>query len=70
MICLKECPVDAIDGGKKKIHVIDQDKCTNCGTCLEVCPAKFDAVKKVSGESVPPSIPEEQRILSRKSKEK
>ena len=70
MICLKKCPVDAIEGGKRKIHVIDQDKCTNCGTCLEVCPAKFDAVKKVSGEPVPPSIPEEKRMISRKSKEK
>ncbi|MFC2173264.1 NADH-ubiquinone oxidoreductase-F iron-sulfur binding region domain-containing protein [Acidobacteriota bacterium] len=70
LICLKKCPVDAIDGGKRKIHIIDQDRCTNCGTCLEVCPAKFDAVIKVSGEPVPPSIPEEQRMISRKSKEK
>ncbi len=70
MICLKKCPVDAIDGGKRKIHVIDQDKCTKCGTCLEVCPAKFDAVRKISGESVPPSIPEEQRMISGKSKER
>jgi NADH-quinone oxidoreductase subunit F len=70
MICLRKCPVDAIDGGKKKIHVIDQDKCTNCGTCLDVCPVKFDAVKKVSGEPVPAAIPEEQRMISRKSKER
>ncbi|MFH1756123.1 MAG: NADH-ubiquinone oxidoreductase-F iron-sulfur binding region domain-containing protein, partial [Candidatus Latescibacterota bacterium] len=70
MICLKKCPVDAIDGGKRKIHVIDQDKCTNCGTCLEVCPVKFAAVKKVSGEPVPPPVPEEQRVVSRKGNSK
>ncbi len=70
MICLKKCPEDAIDGGKKKIHIIEQDKCTNCGTCLEVCPAKFDAVKKLSGEPVPDPIPEEQRIIVKKRKQK
>lgn len=70
MICLRKCPVDAIDGGKKKIHIIDQVKCTNCGTCLEVCPTKFDAVRKVSGEPVPLPIPEDQRMIARKSKEK
>jgi NADH-quinone oxidoreductase subunit F len=70
MICARKCPADAIDGGKKKIHVIDQEKCTRCGTCFEVCPARFGAVKKISGESVPPPVPEEQRMIQRKSKEK
>ena len=69
MICLRNCPANAIDGGKKRIHVIDQAKCTNCGTCFEVCPAKFGAVKKISGEPIPPPIPEEQRIIVRKSKD-
>jgi len=70
MICLKKCPVEAIDGGKKKIHIIDQEKCTNCGICFEVCPSRFNAVKKISGEPVPPPIPEEERIIIKKSKEK
>jgi NADH-quinone oxidoreductase subunit F len=70
MICLKKCPAEAIDGGKKKIHVVDQEKCTKCGTCFEVCPPRFGAVKKISGEPVPSPIPEEERIIIRKSKEK
>lgn len=70
MMCIKKCPVDAIEGGKKKIHIIDQDKCTKCGTCLEVCPDKFDAVRKVSGEPVPPPVPEKERTITRKSKRK
>jgi len=70
MICARKCPVDAIDGGKKKIHVIDQDKCTNCGTCIEVCPPRFDAVKKCSGVPIPSSIPEEERNIIRKSEAK
>ncbi len=70
MICARKCPADAIEGGKKKIHVIDQDKCTSCGTCFEVCPARFGAVTKISGEPVPAPIPEEERTITRKSKNK
>ena len=70
LLCLKECPEGAIDGGKKKIHIIIQEKCSNCGNCLEVCPSRFDAVKKISGEPVPPPIPEEKRIIVKKSKKK
>ncbi len=70
MICARKCPADAIVGGKNKIHVIDQEKCTNCGTCFEVCPPRFSAVKKITGEPVPAPIPEEKRMITRKSKEK
>jgi NADH-quinone oxidoreductase subunit F len=68
MICLRKCPVDAITGGKNQIHVIDQEKCTNCGTCFEVCPSRFGAVRRLSGEPIPPPIPQEARILVRESK--
>ncbi len=70
MICSKRCPVEAIAGGKNRIHVIDQEKCIKCGTCFEACPPRFGAVKKISGEPVPPPIPEEERTIVRKSKEK
>jgi NADH-quinone oxidoreductase subunit F len=70
MICLKKCPAEAIGGGKNKIHVVEQEKCTKCGTCFESCPPRFAAVKKISGEPVPSPIPEEERIIIRKSKEK
>jgi NADH-quinone oxidoreductase subunit F len=57
MICARNCPVQAIEGGKRMVHVIDQDKCINCGICLDVCPPKFSAVVKVSGTK-PANIPE------------
>ncbi|GAB4440201.1 MAG: hypothetical protein OHK0040_11700 [bacterium] len=65
-LCSQRCPVDAIDGGKNKIHIIDQEKCIKCGTCLAVCPPKFSAVKKLVGEPVPPPIEEEKRMIVRK----
>ncbi len=68
--CRKQCPADAIDGGKKLIHIIDQDKCTRCGTCFEVCPPKFSSVIKLSGEPVPDPVPEEERTIRKKTKEK
>ena len=70
MICSKRCPVEAIDGGKNRIHVIDQEKCIKCGTCFEACPPRFGAVTRLSGEPVPPPIPEEKRAIVRKGKEK
>jgi NADH-quinone oxidoreductase subunit F len=56
-ICAKACPVDAITGGKRMVHIIDQVKCIKCSTCLEKCPAKFSAVKKVSAETI--EVPKE-----------
>jgi NADH:ubiquinone oxidoreductase subunit F (NADH-binding)/(2Fe-2S) ferredoxin len=44
-ICLKNCPVEAIIGERRKPHEIHQEKCTLCGTCLDKCP--FGAVLKV-----------------------
>ncbi len=66
--CLKRCPAQAINGGKNLVHIIDQDKCIKCGTCLEACPARFGSVRKISGEPVPPPVPEEARTVVRKSK--
>jgi NADH-quinone oxidoreductase subunit F len=60
--CLRECPVAAITGGKNLVHVIDQDTCTKCGTCLEVCPPRFAAVLILSGEPVPPAPPQGTKV--------
>jgi Fe-S-cluster-containing hydrogenase component 2 len=57
-------------GEKNQIHVIDQGKCIKCGTCFEACPPRFGAVKEISGKPVPPPIPEEERTIVRKGKEK
>ena len=42
-VCAKNCPTNAIDGGKKEVHFIRQEDCIQCGSCLSKC--KFDAIK-------------------------
>ncbi|MGD2179269.1 MAG: NADH-quinone oxidoreductase subunit NuoF [Anaerolineae bacterium] len=41
--CARQCPQEAISGGKKEPHVIDQDLCIRCGVCLDTC--KFGAIQ-------------------------
>lgn len=36
--CVKACQFDAIDITDKGIAVINPDKCTACGKCIDVCP--------------------------------
>ncbi|MDD6191087.1 MAG: NADH-quinone oxidoreductase subunit NuoF [Firmicutes bacterium] len=43
-LCARNCPVDAISGNVKEVHVIDQDKCIKCGKCMDHC--KFNAIEK------------------------
>ncbi len=65
MICARRCPVQAIEGSKGQVHVIDQDKCIKCGTCYQACPSRFSAVQELGhGVPVPPPLPLEQRSLS------
>ncbi len=40
--CARQCPVDAIKGEVKGVHVVDNELCTKCGNCKTVC--RFDAV--------------------------
>lgn len=43
-LCARNCPVHAISGEPKKLHVIDQTMCIKCGTCMTNCP--FKAITK------------------------
>ena len=38
--CKRNCPVDAIKGEIKQLHVIDTAKCIKCGACIGGCPKK------------------------------
>ncbi|HUJ74312.1 MAG TPA: NADH-quinone oxidoreductase subunit NuoF [bacterium] len=47
MLCARVCPTKAAHGERKKVHVIDQDTCIQCGLCFEAC--RFDAIQISSG---------------------
>ena len=42
--CARNCPVGAISGAVKQVHVIDSTKCVKCGVCVDNCPK--DAISK------------------------
>ena len=46
--CVLACPVEAIFSTEKGIKVVDQTKCTKCGSCEVVCPEEYDAVIRIS----------------------
>ncbi|MET0067772.1 MAG: electron transport complex subunit RsxB [Candidatus Thiodiazotropha sp.] len=37
-LCLQACPVDAIIGAAKQMHVVITSECTGCERCLPPCP--------------------------------
>ena len=53
--CVLACPVEAITSNEKGIKVIDQTKCTKCGSCELVCPPEYNAVVRLSPVSSVPS---------------
>jgi len=42
-VCARNCPVSAITGERRQLHVIDPDICISCGICAQVC--NFNAVE-------------------------
>lgn len=42
-VCARNCPVEAIHGERRRLHVIDPDVCIRCGICAQVC--NFNAVR-------------------------
>ena len=53
--CVGTCTVEAIFSNKKRIKVIDQEKCVKCNTCLEACPPQYNAVIKLSPPELVPA---------------
>src|SRR4030043_1827713 len=56
--CVGACTVEAIFTDKKKrIKIIDQEKCVKCNTCLVACPPQYNAVIKLSPPDRVPLTP-------------
>ncbi len=43
LVCARNCPVNAITGERRQLHVIDAELCIRCGICEQVC--NFNAVE-------------------------
>ncbi|MGQ9815871.1 MAG: NADH-ubiquinone oxidoreductase-F iron-sulfur binding region domain-containing protein [Candidatus Roseilinea sp.] len=41
-VCARNCPVNAITGQRRQLHVIDPNTCIRCGICKQVC--NFNAI--------------------------
>jgi NADH-quinone oxidoreductase subunit F len=52
--CVGICTAEAIFSGKKRIKVVDQDKCVKCDTCVAACPPEYSAIIRVSPASAVP----------------
>jgi electron transport complex protein RnfB len=37
-LCIQACPVDAIVGAPKQLHVVVSERCTGCDLCVPPCP--------------------------------
>ena len=48
-LCLAACPVDAIVGAAKQMHVVLDAHCTGCELCVPVCPVDCISLVDASG---------------------
>ena len=53
--CVLACPVEAIFSDEKGLKVVDQSKCTKCGSCELVCPVEYNAAIRLSPVSLVPA---------------
>jgi NADH-quinone oxidoreductase subunit F len=52
--CVLTCPAEAVFSDEQGLKVVDQEKCTKCGSCELVCPAEYNAVIRRSPVSLVP----------------
>ncbi len=50
-LCLQACPVDAILGAAKQMHVIIASECTGCALCLPPCPVDCIVMQPVQEDA-------------------
>jgi len=53
--CVLACPAEAVFSDDNGLKVVDQLKCTKCGSCELVCPAEYNAVIRLSPVSLVPA---------------
>jgi electron transport complex protein RnfB len=51
--CIQACPVDAIIGGSKHMHVVIEPLCTGCELCIPACPVDCIVLEPIAGRINP-----------------
>ena len=51
--CLPVCPVDAILGSAKRMHVVITSECSGCELCVDPCPVDCIEMKPINQEEQP-----------------
>ncbi|QWD11470.1 electron transport complex subunit RsxB [Polynucleobacter paneuropaeus] len=69
-LCIQACPVDAIVGASKQLHVVLDDWCTGCDLCLPPCPVDCITMVGVTDQNTgwnawAPALADEARIRYR-----
>ena len=49
-LCIQACPVDAIVGASKQMHVVLSEWCTGCDLCIPPCPVDCISMINVTGK--------------------
>ena len=57
--CVLACPAEAVFSDENGLKIVDQSKCTKCGSCELVCPVEYNAVIRLSPVSL---VPESRRV--------
>ena len=50
-LCIQACPVDAIVGASKQMHVVLTEWCTGCDLCIPPCPVDCISMLDVTGKN-------------------
>lgn len=62
--CIKACPVDAILGNAKQMHIVITDECTGCELCIPPCPV--DCIDMFVRSQKEPEVEKEKADIARK----
>lgn len=50
-LCIQACPVDAIVGASKQMHVVLSNWCTGCDLCIPPCPVDCISMINITGKN-------------------
>ncbi len=66
--CIKACPVDAIVGAPRQMHVVLKGECIGCEHCVSACPVDCIEMLPRGGSQVPVVDGARQRYRARKQR--